>query len=555
MSQDPPPDFVAALEAADSVRAILDALVNFPLDSGGAKAIVLGVLDAEINSVRFEYGGVVPPELRDRYHLATLDTPLVPIDVTNTGEPMVIPDTLHLGPRYRHVVDATAAEAQSCVSQPLRGRDGSVIGSLGLLWATPRDFDPAELETLARTAELIQAALDRVRIMEREHRIAVDFQEHLLDLDRGSTAAAVAACYQPAGKTMRVGGDWYLVAPLDLPGRVAISVGDVVGHGLHAATVMSRLRAAVAATALTDPDPEAVLATLDRYAATVQGARCATVSYGVIDTDVQTDGSDGARIRYSCAGHPYPLVVPPDGPPVFLQSGRRPPVAAWEGDDGHHVAEHDLPPGSWVLFYTDGLIERPGETLDEGFARLQDAAARCADLPVGDICDELIDRMAPPGGYTDDVVVLALRPCHTTARSFTLALPSALSHTIDARHRLRRWMGAIGIDPQRESEILLAIGEALTNAIEHGNRDVPGQTVSVETFVRDGVLTATVSDAGRWRGDSSISQRSRKRGRGLTLIYGLSDHVDTVRTWQGTRITLRFDHALGIDRQLSHGKK
>lgn len=518
MSQDPPPDFTAALEAADSVTAILDALVDFPLVSGGAEAIVLGVLDAEINSVRFEYGGAVPPELRDRYHLATLDTPLVPIDVIRTGEPMIINDTLHLGPRYRHVVDATAAKARSCVSQPLRGHDGSVIGSLGLLWSTPRDFDPAELEVLARTAELTQCALGRVRIIERERRIAVDFQEQLLDLDRGSTAAAVAACYQPAGTTMRVGGDWYLVAPLDLPGRVAISVGDVVGHGLHAATVMSRLRAAMAAAALTDPDPEAVLATLDSYAATVPGARCATVSYGVIDSDVQTDGSDVARISYICAGHPYPLVVPPDGPPVFLQSGRRPPVTAWEGDDGDHVAQHDLPAGSWVLFYTDGLIERPGENLDDGFARLQAAAAHCADLPVGDICDELIDRMAPSGGYTDDVVVLALRPCHTTARSFTVVLPSALAHTIDARHRLRRWMRAIGVDRQRESEILLAIGEALTNAIEHGNRQVPGQTVSIEAFVRGGTLAATISDAGRWTGDSSFSQRSRKRGRGLTLM-------------------------------------
>ncbi|WP_077077792.1 SpoIIE family protein phosphatase [Mycobacterium numidiamassiliense] len=543
----------AALQAADSVTAIVDALVDSPLGSGGAKAVVLGVLDAEINSVRFEYGGAVPAELRSRYHLATLDTPLVPIDVIKTGEPMVITDTLRLGPRYRHVVDETAAEARSGVSQPLRGRDGGVIGSLGLLWGAPKDFDPTELETFARTAELVQSALDRVRVMEREHRIAVDFQEHLLDLDRGSTAAAVAACYQPAGKTMRVGGDWYLVAPLDLPGRVAISVGDVVGHGLHAATVMSRLRAAVAATALTDPDPGAVLATLDRYAATVPGARCATVSYGVIHTDVQTDGTDVARISYICAGHPYPLVVPPDGPPVFLQSGRRPPVAAWEGHDVHHVAEHDLPAGSWVLFYTDGLIERPGEPLDEGFARLRTAVAQCADLPVGDICDELIDRMAPPGGYTDDVVVLALRPCHTTARSFTVVLPTGLAHTIDARHQLRRWMRAIGIDRQRESEILLAIGEALTNAVEHGNREVPGQTVSIEAFVRGGTLAATVSDAGRWTGDSSFSQRSRKRGRGLTLIYGLTDHVDTVRTWQGTRVTLRFDHALGADRNLPEG--
>ena len=541
-----------ALQAADSVTGILDALLDSPVGSGGASAIAIGVLEAETNNVRFDYAGAVPGELRDRYHLVSLDTPLVPVDVIKTGEPRVITDTFSLAPRYDHVVHETVDSVRACVSQPLRGQDGSVIGSLGLLWSTAREFDPGELEMFARTAEMTQSALDRVRIMQREHRIAVDFQEHLLDLDRGSTAAVVAASYQPAGKAMRVGGDWYLVAPLDIPGRIAISVGDVVGHGLHAATVMSRLRAAVAATALTDPDPAAVLATLDRYAATMPGARCATVSYGVIDTDSQTESGDGAAsISYTCAGHPYPLIVAPDGTPAFLRAGRRPPLAAWEDDGEHNTAEHPLPPGSLVLFYTDGLIERPGETLDQGFARLQAAAAHCVDLPVGDICDELIDRMAPPGGYTDDVVVLALRPSHTTAHSFADALPAAPAHIADARHRLRRWLRGIGAEPPREIDILLATGEALSNAIEHGNCGTSGQSVFVEAFVRGSAVTTTVTDAGRWSGDSSGSRRGGQRGRGLTLINGLADCVETVRTTQGTRVTLRFDHALATDSSLA----
>ncbi len=299
-----------------------------------------------------------------------------------------------------------------------------------MLWPTPREFDPAELDWAAQIAgKMTQSAVDRIRSAQREHRIAVDFQDHLLDLDHGSTAAVVAAVYQPGGEAMRVGGDWYLVVPLKQDGQVAISVGDVVGHGLPAAIAMSRLRAAVAASALTDSDPAAVLATLDRYAATVPGARCATVSYAVIDTGPDALTPDGAaRISYSCAGHPYPLLVTPDQPPVFLSAGRRPPVAAWESRLKQNTAVHLLPAGSVVLLYTDGLIERPGETLDEGFARLQGAAAYRADLPVGDLCAELLDRMAPPGGYTDDVVLLALRPCHSSARSFATVVPAALSH-------------------------------------------------------------------------------------------------------------------------------
>lgn len=539
-----------ALQATDSVPGILAALLDSPFGSGDATAVAIGVLDADEGNLRIEYAGAVSAELRDRYHVATLDTPVAPVDVINTGEPLVITDTLGLPPRYHHAAQDTATDVRANVIHPLRGGSGRVIGVLMLIWDAPRNFDAAELEIFARTAEITALAVDRIRNVQRAHRIAVDFQDHLLDLDSGSTAAVVAAVYQPGGEAMRVGGDWYLVVPLRRSGQIAISVGDVVGHGLPAAIVMSRLRAAVAATALTDADPATVLATLDRYAAAVPGARCATVSYAVIETGGETaDGT--ASISYICAGHPYPLLVTPDQPPVYLQSGRRPPMAAWENQLADYTAKQELPAGSLILLYTDGLIERPGETLDRGFARLQAAAAYCAHLPVGDICAELLDRMAPPGGFTDDVVVLALRPSHSSTRSFATVLPAALTHIADARHRLRDWLAGIAVDSRREADILLATGEAVTNAIEHGSGSDPRKTVSIEAFVCGGTVTATVSDAGRWSGDSSASLRSRQRGRGLTLINGLPDHVKTTRTAQGTRITLRFDHAVAPEASLA----
>jgi signal transduction histidine kinase/CheY-like chemotaxis protein len=546
-------DLDAALKAADSVSGIAEALLASPLGAGGATVVSIGLLDAEENNVRFEYAGPVPAEFRDRYHVATLDTPLVPIDVIKTGQRMIITDTLALASRYGHVVQETAASVRSCVSQPLRGHDGNVIGSLGLLWPTPRDFDPAELEMFARTAEITQLALGRVRSAQREHRIAVDFQEHLLDLDRGSTAAVVAAVYQPGAEAMRVGGDWYLVTPLQRPGQIAISVGDVVGHGLPAAIVMSRLRAAVAATALTGADPDAVLASLDRYAAAIPGARCATVSYAVIDTGQSGTSDASSSISYTCAGHPYPLLVMPGQPPVFLTRGRRPPVAAWERHLKSNTAVDELPAGSLLILYTDGLIERPGETLDQGFARLQAAAAYRAELSVGEFCDELLERMAPPGGYTDDVVLLAVRPNHTSARSFATVLPAAPENIPEARHRLRNWLTGIAVDPHRVVDILLATGEAVSNAIEHGSDGDSLRTISIEAFVRGRTVTATVSDTGRWSGDSSASQRSLRGGRGLTIINGLADHVRTVRTAHGTRITLTFQYAVVSEASLVQG--
>lgn len=530
----------AALQASDSVAGILDALIGHPSGSGAPAAVSIGVLDGE-HHVRFEYAGDLPVEVRDRYHVAALDSPLIGADVISGGEPMVVPDTFDLSPRYQHAVRDTAASVRACVAHPLRDNSGRVVGALVLVWPTPRQFDPAELETFGRMAELTASALDRVRMMAREHRIAVDFQEHLLDLDRSSTAAVVAAVYQPAGEAMRVGGDWYSVTPLGRAGLIGISVGDVVGHGLAAAIVMSRLRAAVAASALTAAEPLAVLAALDRYAASVTGARCATVAYALIDTGA---GSGGATVSYSCAGHPYPLLVPPDGDPVFLESGRRPPVAVEDAHPGGATATVELIPGSMILLYTDGLIERAGETLDDGFARLKAAAAGCAALPVESVCAELLARMEPPTGYRDDVVVLALRPSHAAGRSFATVLPAVPAQIPVARRQLRAWLDSIAVEPGREEDILLATGEAVTNAIEHGSHSEPRKTVTVEAFLHEDTVSVTVSDSGRWVGDSSASLRNRRRGRGLTLIGGLADDVDTARTPGGTRVTLRFDRAV-----------
>ncbi|WP_068188025.1 SpoIIE family protein phosphatase [Mycobacterium sp. UM_CSW] len=535
----------AALQATDSVAGILRALIDTCSGPGDAAAVTIGLFDGE-RHLRFEYAGDVPAEVRDRYHVAALDAPLVGVDVVNSGEPMVIGDTFDLPPRYEHAVRDTAASVRACVAHPLRDNGGRVVGVLALLWPTPRRFSAAELDRFRRMAALTQSAVDRVRIMAREHRIAVDFQEHLLDLDRGSTAAVVAAVYQPAGEAMRVGGDWYSVTPLGRAGQIGISVGDVVGHGLAAAIVMSRLRAAVAASALSAAEPAAVLGALDRYAASVTGARCATVAYALVDIGA-TDGG-GATVSYSCAGHPYPLVIPPDGDPVYLESGRRPPVAIRESgpDNGpdNVTATTELAPGSLLLLYTDGLIERAGETLDQGFARLKAAAADCAGLPVESVCAELLACMTPPGGYRDDVVVLALRPSHAAARSFATVLPAVPAQIPVARRQLRGWLDSIAAAPHREEDILLATGEAVTNAIEHGSRCEARRTVSVEAFLHGETVAVTVSDTGSWAGDSSASLRSRRRGRGLTLIGGLADRVATVRTPGGTRVTLEFDNAV-----------
>ncbi|GAB3027752.1 SpoIIE family protein phosphatase [Mycobacterium bourgelatii] len=523
----------AALQHTDSIAGILAAVLNSSSGSSDSAAVAIGVVDGD--EVKFSYAGAFPVELRDRFHVAQLDSPLVGVDVARTGEPMIVTDTFELPPRYQHSVQYSAGSVRACVAHPLRDGAGRVIGVLLLLWPKPRIFKPAELETFRRTAEFTQSTLERVRVMAREHRIAVDFQEQLLDLDHGSMVGVIAAVYQPAAEAMRVGGDWFSVTPLNSVGRIGISVGDVVGHGLPAAIVMSRLRAAMAASVLTLADPAEVLRSLDTYAATIAGAGCATVAYATI--------GDGV-ISYSCAGHPYPLVVRPDGEAVFLASGRRPPVGTRDYHDYDPAAEADLPPGSLVLLYTDGLVERPGETLADGFARLKTAAAHCANLPVEAVCAELLHRMSPPGGYGDDVVVLALRPSHAGPHSFATVLPAVPAEVPIARQQVSDWLNAIAVPPARADEILLATGEVVSNAIEHGSNGNGCNTVSLEGFLYRETVAVTVSDSGSWAGDSSASLRSQRRGRGLTMISGFADRVDTNRTAAGTRVTMQFDKAV-----------
>jgi anti-sigma regulatory factor (Ser/Thr protein kinase) len=193
-----------------------------------------------------------------------------------------------------------------------------------------------------------------------------------------------------------------------------------------------------------------------------------------------------------------------------------------------------------VLLYTDGLVERRGESLDVGFDRLAAAAGDCAMLPAGAACDELLRRMRPAGGYTDDVALLAIRLVGVVEDRFVACLPARAEQVPATRHQLRDWLKSRGVDESTCFNILLSTCEVLTNAIEHGSPSAPRTTVSLEAFAREDRITVTVTDTGRWTADSSASRRVAIRGRGLTLINGLCDHVETRRTSRGTRVTLTY---------------
>jgi hypothetical protein len=215
------------------------------------------------------------------------------------------------------------------------------------------------------------------------------------------TNLELSVAYLPANRGDLSGGDWYDVVELG-GGRYALVVGDVVGHDIEASATMGQLRAIVRAFALVDADPASVLERTENLARTIDGASCATLSYALLDHTTST-------IAYSSAGHPPPLVIRADGTSDFLLDGRRPVLAAVETQ--HQPAAHaGLAQGDIVIMFTDGLVERRGESLDEGLQRLRQTSTDLRKVEsIDDLVEQLTAAMVADTNQHDDVCVLAFR--------------------------------------------------------------------------------------------------------------------------------------------------
>ncbi len=238
------------------------------------------------------------------------------------------------------------------------------------------------------------------RILNEQRARAQRLQQALLGrID--TTTQQLSVAYLPAHRDDLSGGDWYDVIQLD-EDRVALVVGDVVGHDIEASATMGQLRSVVRAFARVDSDPISVLASTDNIARSIDGASCATIHYAVLDQTAST-------VTYASAGHPPPLLIRFDGTAELLDGGRR-PVLTVTGAADQRAASAQLSVGDVVIMYTDGLIERRGETLDQGFARLKLAASNVSsNQSMDDLVEQLTEAMLKDGNHRDDVCVLAFR--------------------------------------------------------------------------------------------------------------------------------------------------
>jgi PAS domain S-box-containing protein len=362
-----------------------------------------------------------------------------------------------------------------------------------------------------------------LEIYEREHKIAETLQRSLLPERLPPIEGLdLAARYLPGAGGAAIGGDWYDV--LERPdGRVALVVGDVVGHGLRAAASMGQLRNAFRAYGMVEASPAEVVARINRLVMSGVEQVMATVLYLVLDRET-------GEVAFSAAGHPPPLVIAPDGA-RFLEGGRSVPIGAAD-PAVFREATTVLPPGATLLLYTDGLVERRDTPLADRLDELAEVAANAGDS-LADLCESVLSTVLGDGDPGDDVALLAVRPVPTALTHVSLTLPAEPGSLARLRRRLARFLHATGASELEQYEVTLAICEAAGNAIEHAYG--PGDaSFDVEVAFEGGELTASVRDSGSWR-----EKRGEYRGRGLSIIEDLMDEVKVERDDAGTIVRMR----------------
>ncbi|WP_256107608.1 SpoIIE family protein phosphatase [Streptomyces sp. ODS05-4] len=384
-----------------------------------------------------------------------------------------------------------------------------------------RPFSGEDELLLSLLAGHLAQALARVHQIEQQRETALALQRAILGPSRLPEGFAVR--YEPATRPLEVGGDWYDTIALP-DGRIGIVVGDCVGRGLAAAAVMGQLRSACRALLLQDPDPAGTLTALDHFAAGVPGAACSTVFCGVLDPE-------SGRLVYSSAGHPPGILTHPDGTTRLLDQGRSIPLAVRPGrtrPDG----ECTVPARATLMLYTDGLVERRRRSLTAGIDQASEAVQQGRESAVDDLASDVMAKLAPAGGYDDDVALLLYRHPAPLEMSF----PAESGQLAPVRRALRSWLDKCDLPPRTAQNVLVAAGEACANAIEHGHRNAPGEPVRLRAEASVDRLRLTVADSGRWR--VPTPEASVHRGRGVTLMRAMMQQVTITPGPAGTTVDM-----------------
>ncbi|WP_425281779.1 SpoIIE family protein phosphatase [Streptomyces vinaceus] len=411
---------------------------------------------------------------------------------------------------------------QRAILAPLRGRR-RVIGSAVFLRSPERPaFEQNDLLVAAQLATHTALGIDKAVLYGREAYIADELQRTMLpDSLPQPTGVRLASRYLPAAETARVGGDWYDAIPL--PGsRVALVVGDVMGHSMTSAAIMGQLRTTAQTLAQLDLPPAEVLHHLDEQAQRLGSDRMATCLYAVYDPVSH-------RITIANAGHPPPVLLHLGGRAEVLRVPPGAPIGV--GGVDFEAVELDAPAGATLLLYTDGLVESRLRDVWTGIEQLRERLATTAQLtgldhppPLEALCDDVLDMLGP-GDRDDDIALLAAR--------FDGIAPSDVAYWFldpeetapgRARRFARRALTRWGLEELQDSLELL-VSEVVTNAVRYAERPVTLR------LLRTDVLRCEVGDDSPQLPRQRRARETDEGGRGLFLVNRMA------RRWGATRLS------------------
>ncbi|WP_405557083.1 SpoIIE family protein phosphatase [Streptomyces canus] len=513
-------ELTAALAEAASTDEVVQAVAEHVLPSSGADGLAVQVLEGG----RLYVVGAVgyPTELLSALHGLPLAANAVATGVLETRTPQFVESEAEFIRRYptmTRTIDASPKNAWAFLPMIASGR---TIGFCVVSYSQPRSFSDEERTLLTALSGLVGQALGRARLYDVEHARAQELQRGLLPRTLPSLPAVRAAArYLPAGRGEDVGGDWYDLIPLS-GDRVALVIGDVMGHGITEAATMGQLRTAVRTLADLEMPPAELFGRLNDLVSDLGEDFYATCLYAVFDPVTRS-------CTFSVAGHPPPVVVYPDGTVHIPDLVADPPLGAAEPPFETHGLH--LPDESLLVLCTDGLIESAVQDIEQGLGRLRQVLAEeAARVPyfraehpeddirhLDDLCDTVVSALQPDRGQTNDDAALLIAHTRCTAADdvASFLLPEDPQAAGQARRHVREQLAVWELDEFISATELLA-SELVGNAIRHAKgplRLLLLRSCSLVCAVFDGSLsTPRIRHAGH----------TDEGGRGLLLVSALS---------------------------------
>ena len=513
----------AAFSRALTLEDVATVFVDDALVGLRADGVTLGVIVGDEREVRpLAWRGY--REVVVRPLLAASSSHPTPASIAaREGSASYFETGTQLGARYPELTAALEAiDHETFAFLPVRAGPRP-LGVAALSWRGPAELDDDAWSFLQALTTQCGLALDRAARYEGERSVAETLQRSVLPRSIPVVEGVrIAARYLPGTSALDVGGDWFdtLVLP---DGRLGFAVGDVVGKGVRAAATMAQLRNGMRALTLDEADPGRTMTKLNRLLEAITDAPFATVAYLVVDPT-------SLDAQLVSAGHLPPLVIAPSGEVRYAEEGRNLPLGV-DADLPLEAADLRFAPGSLVVLYTDGLVERVDRSIDEGLARLA-AVEVPADRDPETLADTILEHLLEGDALRDDVALLVLEIAGASTGPLALALPAEMASLTQLRSSVADWLETERVPAADARDILLAVWEAATNAVEHGHRE--GGTVTLHGAIVGDRIRIEVTDDGSWQ-----EPREREdRGLGLRVIRSLMTDVELEQSGTGTRVVM-----------------